>query len=219
MCKSLFIVDSTSKLFTIDPATASTHLIGPIGISNVTDIAFHGPTLYGVSFSNFLRINPCTGAGTNIGAIGQTTNGLAVASNGIIYATGGGQLIKINPVTGAGTVVGNFGGGLTSCGDIAIDTNDNLYAALNSGSNVVLAHININTGAATVIGNTGLSTLYGIVFFCCRLYGITNDGNLVALNVVTGNATVIGKTNVFGTSPNVPGNCWGMAAKMCCGCC
>jgi hypothetical protein len=216
MCKSLFIVDSASKLFTIDPASASTQLVGPVGIAQVTDIAFHGPTLYGVSFNNLLRINKRTGAGTNIGAIGISTNGLAVASDGIIYASGGGQLIKINPVTGAGTAIGNFGSGLSSCGDIAFDSNDNLYAALNSGSNVVLAHVNRTTGAATVIGNTGLSTLYGIAFFCCHLYGITNDGILVTLNVVTGNATVVGKTSVFGSSANLPSNCWGMAANTCC---
>lgn len=216
MCKSLFIVDSTSKLFTIDPASGSTRLIGPIGIAQVTDIAFQGPTLYGVSFSNLLRINKSTGAGTNIGAIGLSTNGLAVSSDGIIYASGGGQLIRINPVTGAGTAIGSFGSGLSSCGDIAFDSNDNLYAALYSGSNVVLAHVNRTTGAATVIGNIGLSPLYGIAFFCCHLYGILNDGTLVTINVVTGSATVVGKTNVFGSSTNLPSNCWGMAANMCC---
>src|SRR5262249_8798870 len=151
------------QLYTLDPATASPHLVGPVGVVNVTDIAFHGPTLYGIGFSQFLRLNPDTGAGVVVGAIGFQTNGLDVATDGTIYAgTTTGQLIRINPVTGAGTLVGNFGGGLTSSGDLAFDSNDMLYAALNSGGGTVLAQIDRNTGAATIIGPTGLGTLYGL---------------------------------------------------------
>jgi hypothetical protein len=121
--------------------TASARLVGPVGIVSVTDIAFHGCTLYEVSFSQFLRLNPDTGQGTVVGPIGGgfTTNGLAVASDGIIYAsTTAGQLIRIDPVTGAGTAVGNFGGGLSLSGDLAFDCNDVLYGALNQGGTVVL---------------------------------------------------------------------------------
>ena len=50
MSKCLYVVDPTSTLYTIDPATATPNIVGPVTISNVTDIAFHGPTLYGVSF-------------------------------------------------------------------------------------------------------------------------------------------------------------------------
>ncbi len=212
MSRCLYIVDPVSRLYTLDPATASPNLIGSVGIANVTDIAFHGPTLYGVSFSQFLRLNPDTGAGIVIGAIGGgfTTNGLAVASDGIIYAgTTAGQLIRINPVTGAGVMVGNFGGGLTSSGDIAFDSNDVLYGALNSGGTVVLAQINRSTGAATPIGPTSLSTVYGLTFFCCRLYGTSSPGELVDINVATGKATVIGKNTLTH---------WGMTARPCCGC-
>jgi len=216
MCKSLFIVDSSSKLFTLDPATASSRLIGPVGLSSVTDIAFHGPTLYGVRSSDFLRINPYTGASIVIGSIGTNTNGLAVASDGKIYASGGNQLLTIDPTTGHGTPVGTFGPGLTSSGDLAFDSNDILYGALVSGATAVLARINRLTGAATVIGPMGVSEVYGMAFFCCRLFGVTNGGDLININVVTGNATIIGKTNV---SAVPPGPCWGMAARMCCGCC
>jgi hypothetical protein len=207
MSKRLYVVDPVSQLYTLDPATASANLEGPVGLANVTDIAFHGPTLYGVGFSQFLRINPDTGAGVAIGGIGFTTNGLAVAADGTIYAgTLAGELIRINPVTGAGTLVGNFGGGLTSSGDLVLDSNDVLYGALDSGGTVVLARIDRNTGAATVIGPTGLNDVYGLAFFCCRLYGASSAGGLADVNVASGNATVIGRNTLTH---------WGMTAGPC----
>jgi hypothetical protein len=210
MSRCLYVVDPTSRLYTIDPATASPRLVGAVGIVSVTDLAFHGPTLYGVSFSQLLRINPDTGAGSVIGATGATTNGLAIASNGTIYAaTTAGQLVRINPATGASTVIGNFGGGFTSSGDLALDSNGILFGALNSGGGVVLARIDRNTGAATSIGTTGVSTVYGLDFFCCRLYGTTANGELLDINVATGKATVIGKNSL---------DMWGMTARACCGC-
>ena len=210
MSKCLYVVDPISQLYTLDPSTGSSKLVGPAGIASVTDIAFHGPTLYGATFSELLRLNPDTGAGVVIGGIGFTTNGLAVASDGTIYAgTTAGELIRINPVTGAGTLVGNFGGGLTSSGDLAFDSNDVLYGALQSGGNVVLAQLDRNTGAATTIGPTGLSTLYGLAFFCCRLYGTSSAGELVDINVASGSATVIGRNTLTQ---------WGMTARPCCRC-
>ena len=124
MSRCLYVVDPVSNLYTLDAATGSSRTIGSVGIANVTDIAFHGPTLYGVSFAQLLRLDPDRATGTTIGSIGFTTNGLAVAADGTIYAgTTTGELITINPVTGAGTLVGSFGGGLTSSGDLAFDSN------------------------------------------------------------------------------------------------
>src|SRR5262249_50241717 len=161
------------------------------GIASVTDMAFHGPTLYGVSFSQLLRLNPDTGSGVAIGAIGFQTNGLAVAADGTIYSAAQvGQLVRINPVTGGGTLVGNFGAGLTSSGDLAFDSNDVLFGALNSGGSVVLARIDRTTGVATVIGPKGFSTVFGLGFFCCRLYGATAAGELLDINVASGKAIV-----------------------------
>jgi hypothetical protein len=214
-CKCLYVNDLTSSLYTIDPVTASARLVGPCGMASVTDIAFHGSTLYGISFSQFLRLNPDTGHATVIGPIGGSfsTNGLAVASDGIIYAsTNGGQLISINPVTGAGTAVGNFGGGLTSSGDLAFDCNDVLYGVLNQGGSVVLAQINRTTGVATVIGPTGQTAstgVYGLGFFCCHLYGTTSTGQLLTINAVSGASTVIAKNSIFQG---------GLAVRPCCGC-
>jgi hypothetical protein len=110
-------------------------------------------------------------------------------------------------VTGAGTLVGSFGAGLTSSGDLAFDSNDVLYAALNQGGGVVLARVDRTTGAATVIGATGQPTVYGLAFACCHLFGTTERGELLQVNAATGAATVVG---VNGLTQ------WGLAARSCC---
>lgn len=208
MSSRLYVVDPASTLHTLDPATGSARAVGPTNLANVTDIAFHGPTLYAVTFSQLARLDPLTGAGTVLGPIGFSTNGLAVASDGILYAgTTGGELVTVNPVTGAGTLVGGFGAGLTSSGDLAFDSNDVLYGALDQGGTVVLAQIDRSSGAATVIGAVGLGTLYGLAFHCCRLYGATSAGEVVDVNVASAAATVIGRNGLVQ---------WGLASSHCC---
>ena len=208
MSSRLYVVDPASTLHTLDPATGSARAVGPTNLANVTDIAFHGPTLYAVTFSQFARLDPLTGAGTVLGPIGFSTNGLAVASDGILYAgTTGGELVTIDPVTGAGTLVGGFGAGLTSSGDLAFDSNDVLYGALDQGGTVVLAQIDRSSGAAMVIGAVGLGTLYGLAFGCCRLYGATSAGEVVDVNVASAAATVIGRNGLVQ---------WGLASRRCC---
>jgi outer membrane protein assembly factor BamB len=178
-------------------------------MASITDIAFHGPTLYGVTFSQLVRLNPDTGAAVVVGpAFAFTTNGLAVSEEGTIYAgTTAGQLITINPATGTATLIGLFGGGMTSSGDLVLDDNGVLYGALNQGANVVLAKINRTTGVATVIGPTGFSTVYGLAIDCCRFFGGTSAGELLSLNAATGQATLIGKNTIF---------MGGMSARPCC---
>jgi hypothetical protein len=208
MSSRLYVVDPGSTLHTLDPATGSARVAGPTNLANVTDIAFHGPTLYAVTFSELARLDPVTGAGTVLGPIGFSTNGLAVASDGTLYAgTTGGELVTINPVTGAGTLVGTFGAGLTSSGDLAFDSNDVLYGALDQGGNVVLAQIDRSSGAATVTGAVGLRELYGLAFHCCRLYGATSAGEVVDVNVASAAATVIGRNGLVQ---------WGLASRRCC---
>jgi len=201
----------TSRLYTVDPATGSAGLVGPINVPQVTDIAFHGPTLYAITFGRLLRLDPDTGAvlWTGTGTTGGNTNGLAVAEDGTIYAGNGGQLMTINPTNGQGTVVGSFGGGLGSSGDLVFDANGTLYGALQDSSFVdVLARI-APSGAATVIGPIGIPNVWGLAIHCCRFFGCTTKGELLSINAATGQGTVIGKQLP-------PFQMGGMSARPCC---
>lgn len=210
MQRTLYVVDPTSTLHRLDMATGTSRAVGPVGSPNVTDIAFHGPTLYGVSFSELLRLDPETGAGTVVGPIGFSTNGLVVAADGtILAATTTGDLLRIDPTTGAGNPVGTFGAGLTSAGDLAIDSNGVLFGALDQGGVGVLATIDRLTGAATVVGGMGVARVYGLAFACCRLYGASEAGEILDINAASGSATVVGRNSL---------RQWGLATRYCCEC-
>jgi hypothetical protein len=204
----LHMVSSDAKLYRVDRASGSAGLLGNIGIPNVTDIAFQGPTLWGLTFSQFLRIDPHTGAGAVIGNTGfGDLNGLAVSRKGVIYSAGSVEnlLTRIDPVTGSASAVGPMGP-YTSSGDLAFDSNDKLYATLVSGASVVLATINTATGAATVVGPTGFPTCYGLAFSGGRLYGATDAGQVLGINCATGAGTVIGTNGI---------QQWGLAYRDC----
>jgi hypothetical protein len=199
MANGLYMLTSSATLYRLDPATGSAGLIGSTNIPNVTDLAFQGPTLWGLTFSQFLRINPLTGVGVVIGNTNHNDlNGLAVSRDGQIYSAGfnSQQLLQIDPVTGSASVVGSLGG-FASSGDLAFDSNDRLYGALtdNAGT-VVLATIDQTTGAATLVGNIGFGTCYGLAFHCCRLYGVTGGGEVLNINCATGAGTVIGTNGI-----------------------
>lgn len=210
---ALYMEDLSSNLYTVDAASGTATLVGPIGISNVTDIAFEGFTLYGITFSEFLLIDPDTGAGSIVGSLGWSDmNALAVASDRTIYAAGfsSGDFISINPITGVGTIIGNYGSGLTSSGDLAFDSGGTLYASVKrSGyTNDWLATIDLGTGEATLIGEIGYVDVFGLSFKDETLYGVTTDGQLLEIDTFSGAGTLVGVNwiNQWGlsTSPMEP---------------
>lgn len=209
MCNSnLYVVDSGSTLFSVDPVTASANKIGSVGFGSVTDIACYKGTIYGITYGEFLLIDPNTGRGAIVGPTGFNLNGLAVNSKGEIFASGlGGEFVSIDPTTGSATLIGFFGSGYTSSGDLAFDSNDRLYAALSGPSGVDICIIDVSTGTAYTQINTGLPTVYGLAFCCCNFYAADQDGILYEVNLGQGILEAVGKTGV---------NIWGMTCACCC---
>lgn len=207
MCHKLYAVDPSSRLFTVDINTASAQLVGPVGISSVTDIANYKGQMYGITFNEFLLIDANTGHGVVVGPLGVSANGLAVDSQGNVYAGAGGDLVQIDPTTGAATVVGPFGGGLFSSGDLAFDSNDVLYGTLAGPGGDSIAQIDVNTGAATPVYTTGQSGLYGLAFCCCKLIVADQDGILYEVQLGTQTLIPVGKSGV---------NIWGITCGGCC---
>lgn len=200
MSQTLYVNDLLSYLYRMDCVTGSTIRIGPIGMASVTDIACHGNTIWGSTFSHFLRINANTGAGTVIGPFGSglSINALNVSSNGTVYgASTDGRLVRINRTTGVATVIGPYGGGFSSAGDLAFDSTDTLYATAKNTTGVdYLGRVNVNTGALTAIGPIGFTNVYGLAFHCCRLYGSTYTGQILSINVQSGAGTLISTNGV-----------------------
>lgn len=160
-------------------------------------------TIIGIDFAgNVVSINEATGAGVGIGASGFfTTNSMARDSGGTIYtahnniaSAAAGQLITINPVTGAGTGGAVFATTNGARG-LAFDAGNVLYAVLDTGPGGSIGAdslytINTATGATTLIGATGLTSLQGLAFASSgKLYGWDIGIGLVTLDTTTGVAS------------------------------
>jgi hypothetical protein len=195
-----------STLYTLDDRGQAT-AVGPMGVANITDIAFCGGTLYGITASKFYQIDPNTGAASLVGPLhfGGMDALAADPVTGTIYAAGGdGFFITIDPVTGAGTKIGSLGtvekGKITSGGDLAIDPQGaRLYASVHwghHGTNDYLATIDPLNGAATIIGTIGFDQVHGLAFKDGILYGVTDNQELLRLDLLTGRGTMISNTGI-----------------------
>jgi hypothetical protein len=207
-----------STLYTLDDWGRAT-VVGPMGVANITDIAFCGATLYGITSSKFYQIDPNTGAASLVGPlhVGGMDALAADPVTGTIYAAGtNGFFIRIDPVTGAGTKIGSLGtvekGKITSGGDLVFDPRSGgLYASVqwgHHGTSDYLATIDLLNGAATIIGTIGFDQVHGLAFKDGILYGVTDNQEFLRLDLLTGRGTMIGNTGLgpYGltTSP-VPG--------------
>jgi hypothetical protein len=181
-----------STLWQIDPYQSNNGVASRVGYQ-ITDIAFVGKTLYGISFSQVFSINLRTGVRTLIGNIGYSNvNALTSGLDGTLYAgTTSGAFLRINKSTGAGTFIGNYGSSYYSSGDLAMRYDGTMFASvIRSGYfNDWLVRIDTRTGRATPIGDMGEDGVFGLDFKGGNLYGVTSSGYLIAIDTATGAST------------------------------
>lgn len=105
--------NAPSSLYTVDPVSGATTLIGATGFSHVTGIDFHPTTgiLYGVVSNDSLQqdlitINSSTGAGTVVGPTGNQIPDITIGPDGVLrgWSELSDDPIVINQSTGAVTV-------------------------------------------------------------------------------------------------------------------
>jgi hypothetical protein len=190
---------SDSVLYRLDPRTHKVTSEGPTGVE-LTDITFKGKTLYAIGFADLYRLNAATGTSQEIGSLGfNSANALVTQPNtGTLYgADEQGDFFTINSGTGQTTLVGAFGNGLGSAGDLTF-ANGKLYAAVTEpgSSTSFLAVVNVKTGVARVIGNTGYANVWGLVTGNGSLYGATYGGSFLAISAATGRVRVIWQEGV-----------------------
>lgn len=201
---------------TLDLTTAVFTLQGNVGVQPA-GLAESGGGLYTAPYqgNGIYSVNRNTGAATlvstatpgpNFYAIGSSTAGF-FGTDGFAVNT-----LSVNPTTGAVTTIGPLS--VTTAGLISTFSNggSTLYWA-NAGD---LYSINTGTGAAVLIGATGLTGdaiqgWYALVFAGNALYGIHDNpaagGNaLYSLNTSTGAATLVAAvsghpTTIYGLAP------------------
>jgi hypothetical protein len=190
-------------------------------------------TLYGATASGgpgqLHILNPANGAAVqNVGPLNDVTGlnypvtGLAFhPTTGVLYGSTGnnpaataGRFLIINPATAQVTVVGPFNAGPvnnegtpTTMTDLAFDSAGNLYGVASIGG-PQLYSINVATGQATVIGNSGLTNTTGgglAISSAGVFYGTPTASRFGTYNGVSGVYTNI-------AAPNRPGNAGAYAA-------
>jgi hypothetical protein len=204
---------ANSDLYIVDPATAGTTSVGPIGFSltGLSTDPFTGE-LYGVNAGGsavtrrLLLINTTTGAGTNIGVTGTRISDISFRSNGVLYGwdePGNDDLITINTATGATTIVGDaglstFGSGLDfSPGGILYFAGDGVDGDLRTvnpatGSTSVVATLSGAPAGTEAISALAFHPVTGVLYAIALELG-GGDAFLVTINTTTGAMTTLGQ--------------------------
>ena len=165
----------------------------------------YGATGTGGGTGTLVTIDTATGNYTVIGSLNdaQDTNyritGLAFhPTTGVLYGSiarssfSVGSLVTIDPLTAAVTLVGSFGMGTQTMADLTFSALGVLYGWLEPGDDDLYT-IDLTTGAATWVGESGLST-YGAGLAATPggpiyLAGSGADGTLWTIDPGTGAAT------------------------------
>jgi hypothetical protein len=197
---------SYQKLFKVNPDTLEVTLIGEFGWPGgpetdlMTDIAVdRDGEITGVSFGAVYAVNKDTAEVTFRTALtGQEFNGLSFIrqpdDSEILVGTGlSGTLWHIDP---EGVVepmqTGAYGGSMVSSGDLVSVVGFGTVATVKNGSTLdYLARIDEDTGAGTIIGNTGYPDIWGIGFWRDKVFGFVATNEFVLIDINTGVATYI----------------------------
>jgi hypothetical protein len=176
--------------------------LGFYGMTGTAQASLLGTIGKGGEISTLVEIDQTTGALIQtIGSVGFAVNGLTYdAITGILYGSTSALdhnfngLITIDLTTGAGTVAGISGWGLgfqTAVVNITTDSAGNMYGWWD-GSQDDLVHIDVATGAATRVGESGLKTsTNGLAFDNSdNLFMVNSGGNTYAVDTLTGSTTL-----------------------------
>jgi len=190
---------SNSSLYRLNPQTHSVDAVGQAG-AQLTDIAFRGDTLFAVGFGSFYRISLATGVAQYIGSLGVSGANALVSQPGadvLFGATVSGGLFEIDPSSGETTVIGDFGSGLGSSGDLAF-LDGRLYATVTQSGHpdALLATIDLVTGRASLLGDTGFRDVYGLSAGSGFLYGATYSGDFISISPATGRGQLLWREGI-----------------------
>lgn len=211
----LYLDDELGNLAKVDVENGTVGLIGNTGFA-LTDIAFDpSANLYGLTFDKLWRVDPTTADATLVGSHGILgANSLVFGNDGTLYAGGSNTrgLYTINPNTASSSLIGDTGFNMS--GDLAFH-NEKLYgASYNPNSSDSLAtdyllEINASTGAGTLIGSIGPTSVFGLASADNGiLYGVAGT-DILSIDTATGLGT-----SVFNYNGSGLGNVWGATSKI-----
>jgi hypothetical protein len=208
--------NAPSNLFTLDAITGAATLVGEInhGLTTypVTDIAFLGANLYGLSSTvnsptHLLSIDAGTAAATDLGAIGAEYFNALGGKGSLLYAASrfNGTVISIDPSNMNVVNIGSFGSQYGAT-DLCFAPDGTLYASMiKNNTNYVLGTVSLANGQATKVMDLP-DGVWGISYLGNQMYGVTSAGNVIKINPGTLDTSVVGKNGKYqwGLATSVP---------------
>ena len=214
----------SSNLYRIDINTRVDTLIGPTGLANLIGLAVDTDgTIYTINESSnaqLWKLNPTTGAATLVGSTGlqiQEGDMTIDPRTGTLYVAIGSpdRIYTVDKGTGNADLFGNTErdvSGLTFVGNT-------LYGlALRDWEPDLLVQIDMTTGAARIIGETGTNfgvfaamaydPVSGMVYIAGPSTKWGNDNKLYKVNLKTGAAALIG--DLIGVNSIISGFSWSL---------
>jgi len=123
------------------------------------------------------------------------------ADMGMLYAMNDqtNSLYSIDPNTYALTFIGSTGVGSGDFGDMAYNPNTNTAFWVPGRGNDNLYSLNLQTGAATLIGAHNIDDMFALGFDTATntLYGESSNGNFYSLSTTNGAATLLGSNSAY----------------------
>lgn len=159
---SFFAITDATVLYRIHPVAQTTTLIGTVGM-NITGLAYdiYSGVLYGTDYANLYTIDTGTGVPTLIGSLNGPN-----AVWAIDYVQPIDKIVAVNQTDNAMYTIDTGTGNATYVGPTGEDritdvwfndTSDILFGVANLPGRILT--LDINTGAATVIGTTTANIL------------------------------------------------------------
>ena len=207
MDDGVFPADKPSNLYTLDANTGVPTLVGQIHTGSttypVTDMAFLGEKLYGLSASvgsstHLLSIDPNNAEATDLGAFAPEYFNALGGKGSLLYAASrfGGKVISIDPITMTVTDIGSFGSGYGAT-DLGFAPDGTLYASMiDSSSNVILGTVSLTNGNATKVMDLG-KPVWGISYLGNQMYGVTSEGDVIKINPVNLTTSLVGDNDKY----------------------
>lgn len=192
---------SSSRLYRLDIFTGTFDDLGPT-VPDLYDIDTHPDgTLYGIAGDRVHAYDP--GSGTwnprpqtiSVG-FAEQSNGFCIDNNGTAYITtngaiGGGKLKTVDLATGSSTDVGSLMPE-SSSGDCVVSKGNVLYMTSNATTPDSFVKLNgVAPVSPTRIGVTSRDGIWGLTAAWNRVFGLTDQGEVVEIDVMTAQTTVV----------------------------
>ena len=194
------IGDGSNNLFDVNVVTGQVANQVTVSGTNsgevLTDVAYVGADLYGITNANLYSIDRSTGNALLVGSgLGASATGAGINSmfydGSTLFAMGfsGTNLFSIDFNSGSASIIGDVG--TTTAGDIEQSNvaADELFISSLTPDNSTFTSVEKDGTGHSVIGNMGIGDVYGLAYVGNTLYGAAGT-SVYSVNTVVGSTTL-----------------------------